>query len=82
MGIMLLYDATDEQSFQNIRNWIRNIEQHGMRTPNPSLCLDYFHSFLRTSSHVFLAADNIDMMLIGNKADMETEKVLFHPHLH
>lgn len=28
MGILLVYDTTDEQSFQNIRNWIRNIEQH------------------------------------------------------
>jgi Ras-related protein Rab-8A len=28
MGILLVYDVTDEQSFNNIRNWIRNIEQH------------------------------------------------------
>lgn len=28
MGILLVYDTTDLQSFQNIRNWIRNIEQH------------------------------------------------------
>lgn len=28
MGILLVYDVTDEQSFQNIRTWIRNIEQH------------------------------------------------------
>ncbi|KAL3536222.1 hypothetical protein ACH5RR_004683 [Cinchona calisaya] len=28
MGILLVYDVTDESSFNNIRNWIRNIEQH------------------------------------------------------
>jgi len=28
MGILLVYDVTDERSFNNIRNWIRNIEQH------------------------------------------------------
>ncbi|GAB5371899.1 hypothetical protein AAMO2058_001619700 [Amorphochlora amoebiformis] len=28
MGILLIYDVTDENSFQNIRTWIRNIEQH------------------------------------------------------
>jgi len=50
MGILLVYDVTDEQSFQNIRNWIRNIEQH--------------------------AADNVDKILIGNKCDMITEKVV------
>jgi len=50
MGILLVYDVTDEQSFQNIRNWIRNIEQH--------------------------AADNVDKVLVGNKCDMEAEKVV------
>ena len=28
MGILLVYDVTDEKSFQNIRSWMRNIEQH------------------------------------------------------
>ena len=26
-GIMLVYDVTNERSFDNIRNWIREIEQ-------------------------------------------------------
>lgn len=26
-GIMLVYDVTNEKSFENIRNWIRNIEE-------------------------------------------------------
>merc|ERR1712087_1012729 len=50
MGILLVYSVTDEQSFQNIRNWIRNIEQH--------------------------AADNVNRLLIGNKCDMISEKVV------
>lgn len=28
MGILLVYDVTDDKSFGNIRNWIRNIDQH------------------------------------------------------
>ncbi|PWN93148.1 putative SEC4-like Rab/GTPase [Acaromyces ingoldii] len=28
MGILLVYDVTDERSFQNIRTWHSNIEQH------------------------------------------------------
>lgn len=28
MGIMLVYDVTNEKSFENIKNWIRNIEDH------------------------------------------------------
>ncbi|XP_003967490.1 ras-related protein Rab-8B [Takifugu rubripes] len=28
MGIMLVYDTSNEKSFENIKNWIRNIEEH------------------------------------------------------
>ncbi|KAJ0088877.1 hypothetical protein Patl1_31935 [Pistacia atlantica] len=58
MGILLVYDVTDESSFnsncillftiRNIRNWIRNIEQH--------------------------ASDNVNKILVGNKADMDESK--------
>ncbi|KAG6417972.1 hypothetical protein SASPL_120169 [Salvia splendens] len=48
MGILLVYDVTDEASFNNIRNWIRNIEQH--------------------------ASDNVNKVLVGNKADMDESK--------
>ncbi|KAL6128272.1 hypothetical protein ACLB2K_071627 [Fragaria x ananassa] len=48
MGILLVYDVTDESSFNNIRNWIRNIEQH--------------------------ASDNVNKVLVGNKADMDESK--------
>jgi len=37
MGILLVYDVTDEQSFLNIRNWIRNIEQHAADSVNKIL---------------------------------------------
>ena len=50
MGILLVYDITDEQSFLNIRNWVRNIEQH--------------------------ANDTVEKILIGNKCDMNDERVI------
>mmetsp|Transcript_11673 Transcript_11673/g.29973 ORF Transcript_11673/g.29973 Transcript_11673/m.29973 type:complete len:212 (+) Transcript_11673:82-717(+) len=28
MGILLVYDITNEKSFENIKTWIKNIEQH------------------------------------------------------
>jgi len=37
MGILLVYDVTDEKSFANIRNWIRNIEQHATESVNKML---------------------------------------------
>eukprot|EP01100_Stratorugosa_tubuloviscum_P007234 TRINITY_DN302_c0_g1_i2.p1 TRINITY_DN302_c0_g1~~TRINITY_DN302_c0_g1_i2.p1 ORF type:complete len:216 (-),score=111.44 TRINITY_DN302_c0_g1_i2:27-674(-) len=37
MGILLVYDVTDEKSFSNIRNWMRNIEQHATESVNKML---------------------------------------------
>lgn len=37
MGILLVYDVTDEKSFNNIRNWIKNIEQHASESVNKIL---------------------------------------------
>jgi len=37
MGILLVYDVADEKSFSNIRNWIRNIEQHATDSVNKML---------------------------------------------
>ena len=28
MGILLVYDVTQEQTFQNITNWLKQIEAH------------------------------------------------------
>ena len=37
MGILLVYDVSDEASFVNIRNWMRNIEQHASDSVNKLL---------------------------------------------
>ena len=37
MGILLVYDVTDEQSFNNIRNWMRQIQQHASENVNKLL---------------------------------------------
>ena len=37
MGIMLVYDVTDERSFNNIRNWLRNIDQYASEGANKIL---------------------------------------------
>lgn len=47
MGILLVYDVTDEASFQNIRNWIRNIEQHAADNVNKILLGIYCCQCLR-----------------------------------
>ncbi|KAI9254241.1 GTP-binding protein ypt2 [Sporodiniella umbellata] len=37
MGILLVYDTTDEKSFGNVRNWFSNIEQHASEGVNKIL---------------------------------------------
>lgn len=37
MGILLTYDVTDAESFRNVRNWMRNIEQHASENVNKIL---------------------------------------------
>jgi Ras-related protein Rab-8A len=34
MGIMVVYDVTDERSFNNVRNWIKNVEQNASEGVN------------------------------------------------
>ena len=34
MGILLVYDVTDEASFQNVRNWMRQIDQNAAENDN------------------------------------------------
>jgi len=50
MGILLVYDVTDEKSFMSIRNWIANVDQ--------------------------FAQDSVNRILVGNKCDMTTKKVV------
>jgi small GTP-binding protein len=37
MGILLVYDVTDERSFQNVKNWMKQIEQHASENVNKML---------------------------------------------
>ncbi|KAL7341788.1 GTP-binding protein, SEC4 [Rhodotorula toruloides] len=37
MGILLVYDVTDERSFNNIRTWHQNVEQHASEGVNKIL---------------------------------------------
>lgn len=37
MGILLVYDVTDERSFNNIQTWFQNVEQHATEGVNKIL---------------------------------------------
>ena len=62
---MLVYDITSEKSFDNIKNWIRNIEE--VRILNDHLSMFGFSYFQHASAEV-------ERMLIGNKCDMQDKR--------
>ncbi|SCU98003.1 LAMI_0F12508g1_1 [Lachancea mirantina] len=49
MGIILVYDVTDERTFANIKQWFSTVNQH--------------------------ANDEAQLLLVGNKSDMDTRAV-------
>lgn len=49
-GILLVYDVTDRHTFESLRNWVSQIQQH--------------------------ADISVNMILIGNKCDMESQRAV------
>ncbi|KAK9079268.1 hypothetical protein SSX86_000938 [Deinandra increscens subsp. villosa] len=83
MGILLVYDVTDESSFNNIRNWIRNIEQHTSHNVNKILVgnkadMDESKRAVPTSKGQALADEyGIKFFETSAKSNMNVEEVFF-----
>ena len=84
MGILLVYDVTDDASFNNIRNWMRNIEQHASDNVNKVGCSIFAYRFwyilhfgndagqdLHVTIPIFVI---LVQVLVGNKCDMDESK--------
>ncbi|KAM1053797.1 hypothetical protein ACFX13_001303 [Malus domestica] len=83
MGILLVYDVTDESSFNNIRNWIRNIEQHASVNVNKILVgnkadMDESRRAVPTSRGQALADEyGIKFFETSAKTNLNVEEVFF-----
>mmetsp|Transcript_13894 Transcript_13894/g.50609 ORF Transcript_13894/g.50609 Transcript_13894/m.50609 type:complete len:217 (+) Transcript_13894:256-906(+) len=81
MGILLVYDVTDESSFNNIRNWMRNIEQHAADNVNKILVgnkcdMDESKRAVPTSRGQALADEfNIPFFETSAKSNINVENV-------
>lgn len=49
-GIIVVYDVTDLESFNNVKQWLHEIDRY--------------------------ACDNVNKLLVGNKCDLQTKKVV------
>lgn len=73
MGILLVYDITNEKSFENIVKWLRNIDE--VRT---QLIGENFLNVLVSLFPVYLqhANEDVEKMILGNKCDMESKRAV------
>lgn len=76
---MLVYDVTSSRSFDNIKNWMANIQEVRIHF---SLRADFFSSSLRLPRQLvspFLsqhANTDVEKMLLGNKSDMADQRAI------
>ncbi|KAH9440220.1 hypothetical protein MJO28_016613 [Puccinia striiformis f. sp. tritici] len=82
MGILLVYDVTDEKSFENIRNWHANIDQHASEGVNKILIGNKSDSvdkkIVQENQGRELAAElGISFMETSAKANTNVEEAFF-----
>ena len=66
---MLVYDITNAKSFDNIAKWLRNIGAGNILICN-QMRIDIH---LQSDEH---ANEDVERMILGNKADMEDKRVV------
>lgn len=82
MGILLVYDVTDERSFNNIRTWFSNVEQHATEGVNKILIgnkCDWEEKRAVSTEQGQALADElgIPFMEVSAKSNINVEKAFF-----
>jgi len=83
MGILLVYDVTDDKSFQNIRTWFSNVEQHATEGVNKILIgnkCDWKEKRVISEEQGQALADElgIPFMEVSAKSNINVEKAFFN----
>lgn len=69
-GIIVVYDVTDQESFANVKSWL------GTKTRQKQTCLACLTLFRHVGEIDRYAAENVNKLLVGNKADLVQKKVV------
>jgi Ras-related protein Rab-1A len=67
-GIIVVYDVTDQVSFNNVKQWLQEIDRYA--------CENVYAFFLLVSVSDVLTFENSNKLLVGNKCDLTTKKVV------
>jgi len=83
MGILLVYDVTDEKSFTNIRTWFSNVEQHATEGVNKILIgnkCDWTEKRVISAEQGQALADElgIPFLEVSAKSNFNVEKAFFN----
>ena len=72
---MLVYDITNAKSFDNIAKWLRNIGELKVQEIYFTLICNQMSIDLHLQSDEH-ANEDVERMILGNKADMEDKRVV------
>jgi Ras-related protein Rab-1A len=73
-GILVVYDVTDKDSFNNVKHWMNEIDRFA-NAKVPFSILTCCHGTVKS----FIICSQVYKMLVGNKCDMAKEKVASSP---
>lgn len=71
---MLVYDITNEKSFDNIKNWIRNIEEVRITDCISTETMNHVNISLNLLHFTQHASADVEKMILGNKCDINEKR--------
>lgn len=72
MGFILMYDITNEESFNSVQDWsVKRTALYNSRLQY--MCLNCIYRVTQIKTYSW---DNAQVILVGNKCDMEDERVI------
>ncbi len=81
MGILLVYDVSEENSFANVRNWMRQIDQNAAENVNRILignkCDADASERVRSPFHLHIFVDKLHRSIIFHMRNLYLSAYLF-----
>jgi Ras-related protein Rab-1A len=70
-GIIVVYDVTDQESFNNVKQWMNEIDRYA----NEKVIFILILLMISWGTSILCALQQVNKMLVGNKCDLTSKKV-------